>query len=105
MPSISTLRWHNYYVEGLDWLARNVEIDGIYLDDLGFGRELMLRMRRVLARRRPRPVIDLHSANQYNERDGFASAWFANIFGVDAITAAALRSASATSPSVRSNGP
>ncbi|MDH4196409.1 MAG: DUF6067 family protein, partial [Candidatus Aminicenantes bacterium] len=24
-------RWHNYYVEGLDWLARNVGIDGLYI--------------------------------------------------------------------------
>ena len=66
-------RWHNYYIEGLNWLAHEVGIDGIYLDDLGFGRELMLRMRRVLQRQRPNPLIDLHSANQYNERDGFAS--------------------------------
>ena len=43
------------------------------MDDVGFGREVMQRARRVLARRRPRPIIDLHSANQYNERDGFAS--------------------------------
>ena len=66
-------RWHNFYVEGLDWLARNIEIDGLYLDDVGFSREVMQRSRRALERHRPSPVIDLHSANQYNERDGFAS--------------------------------
>ncbi len=71
-------RWHNFYVEGLDWLARNVGIDGLYLDDVGFGREVMQRARRVLARRRERPILDLHSANQYNERDGFASS--ANLY-------------------------
>lgn len=65
-------RWHNFWVEGLDWLARNTAIDGLYLDDVGFGREVLQRARRVLARRRPRPRIDLHSANQFNERDGFA---------------------------------
>ena len=27
-------RWHNYYLEGLDWLIRNVGIDGLYIDDL-----------------------------------------------------------------------
>ena len=38
-----------------------------------------------------RPGIDgLIAQAQRAERDGFASAWFANIFGVDAITAAAL---------------
>ena len=65
-------RWHNHYVEGLDWLARTVGIDGVYIDDLGFGREIMKRVRRVLARHRAEPIIDLHSANQFNEKDGFA---------------------------------
>lgn len=71
-------RWHNFYVEGLAWLARHIGIDGLYLDDVGFGREVMQRARRVLARWRPRPLVDLHSANQYNERDGFASS--ANLY-------------------------
>ncbi len=71
-------RWHNYYVEGMDWLARKLEIDGVYLDDVGFGREVLQRAWRVLHRRRPDPVIDLHSANQYNPRDGFASS--ANLY-------------------------
>ncbi|MCK7460880.1 MAG: DUF6067 family protein [Sphingobacterium sp.] len=31
-------RWHNFYVEGLDWLARNVGIDGLYIDDVAFDR-------------------------------------------------------------------
>jgi hypothetical protein len=66
-------RWHNFYVKGLDWLAENMLIDGVYIDDLGFGREIMQRVRRVLHRHREQPVIDLHSANQYNEKDGFAS--------------------------------
>lgn len=71
-------RWHNYYVEGLSWLVRHAGIDGLYLDDLGFGREVMQRVRRVLDRGVPEPLIDLHSANQYNERDGFASS--ANLY-------------------------
>ncbi len=38
-----------------------------------------------------RPAIDgLIEQAQRAERDGFASVWFANIFGVDALTAAAL---------------
>jgi len=71
-------RWHNYYIEGLDWLARNVGIDGLYLDDVAFDRTTMKRIRKVLDRRRPGPLIDLHSANQYNPRDGFASS--ANLY-------------------------
>ncbi|NTV80105.1 MAG: hypothetical protein HGA24_01595, partial [Candidatus Aminicenantes bacterium] len=71
-------RWHNYYIEGLDWVARNVGIDGLYLDDVAFDRTTMKRVRKVLDRNRPEVRIDLHSANQYNVRDGFASS--ANLY-------------------------
>lgn len=71
-------RWHNFYVEGLDWLALNVGIDGLYLDDIAFDRKVMKRIRRVLENRRPDPFIDIHSANQYNPKDGYASS--ANLY-------------------------
>lgn len=71
-------RWHNFYVEGLDWLARTVGIDGLYIDDVAFDRLTMKRVRKVLDRHRPDALIDLHSANQYNVRDGFASS--ANLY-------------------------
>ncbi len=66
-------RWNNYYIEGMDWLARNIGIDGLYLDDVAFDRVTMKRVRKALAAHRPDPLIDLHSANQYNERDGWNS--------------------------------
>jgi len=65
-------RWHNFYLEGLDWLVRNVGIDGLYIDDVAFDRTVMKRLRKILDRGREGALIDLHSANQYNERDGFA---------------------------------
>jgi len=71
-------RWHNFYVEGLQWLVQNVGIDGLYIDDVAFDRSIMLRVRKVLTRGRPAPLIDLHSANQFNPRDGFASS--ANLY-------------------------
>jgi hypothetical protein len=71
-------RWHNFYVEGLDWLARNEGLDGLYLDDVAFDRATMMRARKALERNRPGSLIDLHSANQYNPRDGFASS--ANLY-------------------------
>jgi len=64
-------RWHNYYIEGLDWLARNMEIDGLYIDDVAFDRTTMKRVRKILDRNRDGALIDLHSANQFNVRDGF----------------------------------
>ena len=66
-------RWHNYYVEGLGWLARNVEIDGLYLDEIGYDREIIKRVRRVLDKHRPGSLLDLHSWNHFNDRAGYAN--------------------------------
>ncbi|MCJ7581297.1 MAG: DUF6067 family protein, partial [Candidatus Aminicenantes bacterium] len=71
-------RWHNYYIEGLDWLAKNIKIDGLYIDDVAYDRTTMKRVRKILDRNRDGALIDLHSANQFNPRDGFASS--ANLY-------------------------
>ncbi|MCC7054491.1 MAG: DUF5107 domain-containing protein [Gemmatimonadaceae bacterium] len=91
-------RWHNFYIEGLDWLVKNERIDGLYLDDVAFDRITMKRVRKVLDRGNASALLDLHSANQYNPRDGFASSanlylehfpfinrlWFGEYFDYDA---------------------
>ena len=41
-------RWHNYYIEGLNWLIKHTDIDGLYLDGIGYDREIMKRVARVL---------------------------------------------------------
>lgn len=64
-------RWHNFYVEGLNWLVQNVGIDGLYIDDLAIDRTTMKRIRKVLENGCEEPRIDLHSANQFNDKDGF----------------------------------
>lgn len=71
-------RWHNYYLEGLGWLVENVGIDGIYIDDVAFDRTVMKRVRKILDSGGQGKLIDLHSANQYNPRDGFANS--ANLY-------------------------
>jgi len=71
-------RWHNYYIEGLDWLAKNIKIDGLYIDDVAYDRTTMKRVRKILDRSRDGALIDLHSANQFNPRDGYASS--ANLY-------------------------
>jgi len=91
-------RWHNFYIEGLDWLVKHQGIDGLYLDDVAFDRLTMKRIRKTLDRGNPGALLDLHSANQYNPRDGFASSanlylehfpyinrlWFGEYFDYDA---------------------
>lgn len=66
-------RWTNYYIEGINWLARQQDIDGLYLDDIAFSRSTVKRIANVLSEQRGSYVIDLHSANQFNPRDGFTN--------------------------------
>ncbi len=68
-----TSRWTNYYIEGLAWLASHQKIDGLYLDDIAFSRETVKRLVTVMHQSRDTVVIDLHSANQFNPRDGFTN--------------------------------
>jgi len=55
----SDSRLANFYLEGLKWLLDNVQMDGLYLDEIGYPRETMQRVRRVL-QRRPGAMIDMH---------------------------------------------
>jgi len=88
-------RWYNYYIEGLAWLARNVRIDGLYLDDVTYDRRILKRMRKVLERHRPGSMIDLHSntafsvgpANQYAEFFPYVDRlWFGESFDYNAMS-------------------
>jgi len=86
-------RWYNYYLEGLNWLVRNVEIDGLYNDDVSYDRQIMKRVRKILDRNRPGCLIDLHSntgfshgpANQYMEFFPYVDRlWFGESFNYNA---------------------
>lgn len=63
-------RWHNYYLEGLSWLIRNVGIDGLYLDGIGYDREIMKRVRKVMQRQGRGCLIDFHSGNNFHPEYG-----------------------------------
>nr|WP_247680043.1 glycoside hydrolase domain-containing protein [Chitinophaga polysaccharea] len=82
-------RWYNYYVEGLQWLVKNEGIDGLYLDDVSYGRDMLKRMRRVMDAVKPGCLLDLHSntgfsngpANQYTEFFPYLNKiWFGESF-------------------------
>ncbi|MDX1285767.1 MAG: DUF6067 family protein, partial [Draconibacterium sp.] len=85
-------RWLNYYIEGLAWLIRNVNIDGLYLDDVSFDRRTVKRIRKVLDHEKPGCLIDLHSntgfskgpATQYMEFFPYMDKiWFGESFQYD----------------------
>ena len=71
-----TSRWTNYYIEGINWLAKNNSIDGLYLDDIAFSRSTVKRIANVFSMNKDSFVIDLHSANQFNIRDGYINSAF-----------------------------
>jgi len=66
-------RWHNYYIEGLGWLLRHMEIDGLYLDGIGYNRDIMQRVRKVMKRTRPGSLIDFHSGNNFHPNYGLSN--------------------------------
>lgn len=63
-------RWHNYYLEGLNYLLTRIGIDGLYLDGIGYDREIMKRVRKVMQRAKPGALIDFHSGNNFHPRYG-----------------------------------
>ncbi|OFY56706.1 MAG: hypothetical protein A2X22_02005 [Bacteroidetes bacterium GWF2_49_14] len=85
-------RWLNYYIEGLAWLVKNIDIDGLYLDDVSFDRTIIKRMRTVMSKLKPDCMIDLHSntgfsigpATQYAEFFPYVDKlWFGESFQYD----------------------
>lgn len=60
-------RWYNYYIEGLAWLVKNVDIDGLYLDDVSYDRRTVKRIRKVLDNIKPGCLIDLHSNTGFSK--------------------------------------
>jgi len=59
-------RWHNYYVEGMRYLMEKTGVDGLYLDGIGYDREIMKRIRRVMKGINPQSRINFHSGNEYD---------------------------------------
>jgi hypothetical protein len=60
----SDSRLANFYLEGLKWLVENVPIDGLYLDEIGYSRSTMQRVRRVLQQREG-AMIDMHGNHDW----------------------------------------
>lgn len=56
-------RWHNYYIEGLHWLSENIGIRGLYLDGIGYDREVMKRLRKSLDLASDSCLLDFHCSN------------------------------------------
>lgn len=66
-------RWHNYYLAGLDWSVKHEGIRGLYLDGVGYDREIMKRVRKVMDRAADSCLIDFHSGNNFHPQYGMNS--------------------------------
>ncbi|MBX3257814.1 MAG: hypothetical protein KF862_27035 [Chitinophagaceae bacterium] len=66
-------RLNNFYIGGLDWMLKNLKIDGMYIDDAALDRFTMKRGRKLIDQYRPNGRIDLHSWNHFNGWAGYAS--------------------------------
>ena len=84
-------RWHNYYVEGLDWLLREKCFYSLYLDGIGYDRDIMKRVARIMSRHYREYRIEHHQCtnpegtnsviNQYLEHMPYVTElWYGESF-------------------------
>ena len=64
-------RLNNFYVAGLEWMVKNIGIDGVYIDDSALDRYTLQRARKVIDQYRPEGRMDLHSWNHFNDWAGY----------------------------------
>ena len=78
-------------------MVENMDIDGIYLDDVSYDRRILKRMHRAMESVKPGCIIDLHSntgfskgpANQYADFFPYINkVWFGESFLYDKMTPA-----------------
>lgn len=66
-------RWNNYYLAGLDWMIKNINLDGVYIDDSALDHQTLQRARRIMDADGKRRLIDIHSWNHMNQWAGYAN--------------------------------
>jgi hypothetical protein len=66
VSTYGSCRWNNYYVQGMDWLMRNTGVDGLFLDGIGYNREVMKRVKKVMYTANPNSRINHHGGNTYD---------------------------------------
>ena len=66
-------RLNNFYVAGLEWMVKNIGIDGVYIDDSALDRYTLQRARKIIDQYRPEGRMDLHSWNHFNDWAGYTN--------------------------------
>lgn len=69
----------NFYVEGLDYLVKNADIDGIYIDDTAYDRTTMKRVRKILDKKES-SLIDFHQWNHVLAAEGNTATMYMELY-------------------------
>ncbi len=68
-------RMNNFYIGGLDYMCRELKIDGVYIDDSALDRTTLRRARKIIDHYRPAGRIDLHSWNHFCPEGSWANSY------------------------------
>lgn len=66
-------RLNNFYIGGLDWMCKNMGIDGVYIDDCALDRTTIRRARKVIDQYRPAGRMDFHTWNHFCPEGSWAN--------------------------------
>ena len=69
----------NFYIEGLDYLVKKADVDGIYMDDVAYDRNTMKRVRKVLDRKE-NALVDFHQWNHALAADGNTATMYMELY-------------------------
>lgn len=69
----------NFYVEGLDYLVKKGDVDGIYIDDVAYDRNTMKRVRKVLDKKE-NAIVDFHQWNHALAADGNTATMYMELY-------------------------
>ncbi|NLT18232.1 MAG: hypothetical protein BWX72_01995 [Firmicutes bacterium ADurb.Bin080] len=67
-------RMDNYYLEGLNYLVHNANIDAVSMRDANLSRTTIERIKKVIGKKKAFPgIIEMQISDQLNENSGFAN--------------------------------
>ncbi len=73
-------RWHNWYLAGVDFLSKRYDVNGMYLDSFGAGREVAKRLRKVLLANNPAEGhLWWHAGNNFDFLNNGSSIYSTNM--------------------------
>lgn len=57
----------NFHIGGLAWMIKRVGADGLYIDDVGYDKRVLRRIRRLFDKHNPAAKIDFHTWDHFSD--------------------------------------